>query len=66
VKSPKALLASFLTPTELSKELGTHFSQIAKSLLELEKKDLVKCLTPTLRKGRLCGITEKAKKTLKK
>lgn len=55
-----------MTPTEISDELKTHFSQVAKNLVELEKRELVKCLTPSLRKGRLYGITEKGKKTLKK
>ena len=55
-----------MTPTEISNELKTHFSQITKNLLELEKRDLVKCLTPNLRKGRLYGMTEKGKKTLKR
>jgi hypothetical protein len=34
-------------------------------LFELEKRKLIKCLTPSLRKGRLYGITEKGKKAIK-
>ena len=60
------LKSKAMTPTEISKELETHFSQITKNLLELEKRDLVKCLTPSLRKGRLYGLTKKGKKTLRK
>jgi predicted transcriptional regulator len=60
------LKSKAMTPTEISGELKTHFSQVTKNLLELEKRDLVKCLTPTLRKGRLYGITDKGKKTLRK
>jgi predicted transcriptional regulator len=62
----KLLESNAMTPTEISNELKTHFSQITKTLLELEKRDLVKCLTPSLRKGRLYGITDKGKKTMKK
>lgn len=60
------LKSKAMTPTEISKELKTHFSQITKNLLELEKRDLVECLTPSLRKGRLYGLTEKGKKILRK
>lgn len=55
-----------LTPTEISTDSKTHISQVTRSLLELEKRDLVKCLTPSLRKGRLYSITEKGKKAIKK
>jgi DNA-binding MarR family transcriptional regulator len=62
----KLLESNTMTPTEISSELKTHFSQVTKNLLELEKRDLVKCLTPSLRKGRLYGITEKGRKAIKK
>jgi predicted transcriptional regulator len=62
----KLLESNTMTPTEISTHLKTHFSQVTKNLLELEKRDLVKCLTPSLRKGRLYGITEKGKKVVKR
>ncbi|GEM_PF-2212096 len=34
------------TATELSKELGKHRSSISRVLLELEKKEFVKCINP--------------------
>ena len=62
----KLLNTKSLTPTEISTELNTHVSQVTRTLLELEKRDLIKCLTPSLRKGRLYSITEKGKKSLNK
>jgi len=34
------------TATELAKELGKHRSSISRVLLELEKKNLIKCVNP--------------------
>lgn len=41
------------TPTELAKITGQNVSHISRTLKELQKKKLVKCLTPNLRKGKL-------------
>jgi predicted transcriptional regulator len=60
------LSAKNMTPTELSKELRIHISQVTRNLLELEKRNLVKCLTPSLRKGRLYSATDKGIRTVQK
>ncbi len=53
-----------MLPTEISSTLGIHISQVTRSLIELENRDLVKCITPNLRKGRLYVITEQGKKVI--
>lgn len=54
-----------MMPTEISAELKIHLSQVTRNLGELEKKGLVKCMNPSLRKGRLYSTTEKGKKLLR-
>ncbi|MFA5930899.1 MAG: ArsR family transcriptional regulator [archaeon] len=41
------------TPTELAKITGQNISHISRTLKELQERELIKCLTPNLRKGRL-------------
>ena len=54
-----------LTPVELAKETGIPLSHVSNTLAELLKKDLVVCLTPKLRKGRLYDLTKDGKNILK-
>jgi DNA-binding MarR family transcriptional regulator len=49
---------SHKTPSELKLEIGTQISNISKTLKELEKAGLIKCLTPERRKAKFYGITE--------
>jgi predicted transcriptional regulator len=53
-----------LTPKELSKNLDIHLSQVTRNLREMEQKELVHCLTPNLKKGRIYHISEEGKKLL--
>jgi predicted transcriptional regulator len=53
-----------LTPKELSKNLDIHLSQVTRNLREMEQRELVYCLTPNLRKGRIYRISEEGKKLL--
>lgn len=46
------------TPTQISEEIEKHQSHVSKTLSELEKFDLVKCLNPNAKKGRLYKLTE--------
>ena len=50
-----------MTPTKIADLLKNHRSTISRSLLEMEKKGLVKCLTPKEKTGRLYTITKKGK-----
>ena len=54
-----------LTPTQLSEKIKTHRSTTSRTLLELEEKGLVKCITPTENMGRFYEITKQGKKILK-
>lgn len=51
-------------PSKLSEILKVPISHISKTLSDLEEKDLVKCLTPSRRKGRFYSITPSGVKVL--
>jgi len=52
------------TPTKIAEQLKNHRSTISRSLLDMEKKGLVKCLTPKEKTGRLYILTKKGKEVL--
>lgn len=54
-----------LTPTQLSEKIKTHRSTTSRTLLELEEKGLVKCITPDENMGRFYEITKLGKKIVK-
>jgi len=62
----KALLEIEKTPTILAKEIQTHQSTTSRDLADLEKRGLVKCLTPKAKLSRLYSITEAGKKVIQK
>jgi len=51
-------------PSKLSKILKVPISHVSKTLSDLEEKDLVKCLTPSRRKGKFYSITPLGEKIL--
>jgi len=51
-------LSSPKTPTELSQIIHTHRSTVSRTLIVLEKKGLVECLTPNEKMGRLYKVTK--------
>ncbi|HIG97669.1 MAG TPA: ArsR family transcriptional regulator [Candidatus Aenigmarchaeota archaeon] len=53
-------------PSELTKKLSLDKSQVTRSLHELEKIKLIKCLTPNNRKGKVYTITQEGKIILEK
>lgn len=55
-----------MTPTQISDKLRNHRSTISRTLLEMEKRGLVKCLTPKEKTGRLYNITKKGKDILER
>ena len=61
----KSLEDKKLTPVELAKETSIPLSHVSNTLAELLEKDLVVCLTPKLKKGRLYELTVNGKKILK-
>lgn len=52
------------TPTQLSHIINTQRSTVSRSILALESKELVRCLTPNEKMGRFYEITEKGKEVL--
>ena len=66
-KSRKRVLKELnrpMTPTDLSNKIQIHRSTISRTLIELEQKGLVKCLTPKEKMGRYYEISEMGKKIL--
>ena len=53
------------TPTQISKLLKMHRSSASKILLQMEKKQFVKCLNPSDKMARYYQATEKGLKVLK-
>lgn len=54
------------TPTQVTKDTELHFNSVSRTLIELEKKHLVKCLNPTQKLIRFYQITNEGKKLIKK
>ena len=52
-------------PSELKKELKIEDSNIARALRELEKANLIKCLTPKQKMGKLFTLTAEGEKIRK-
>ena len=53
-----------ITPTELANKIKTHRSTVSRTVLELEEKGLVECITPNEKMGRFYQITAKGKKII--
>lgn len=54
------------TPTDLSRKLNLHATNIRRELRRLESKQLVECLTPKKNKGRLYFSTPKGREVLRR
>ncbi len=62
----KSLEDDVLIPKEISKKTGILSNHISKILSELKHYDLVECINPEVRKGRLYRSTSKGLKIIKK
>ena len=49
------------TPTFLAKDLGINLANVSRALTELESKDVVICLTPKQKVGKIYSMTKKGK-----
>jgi predicted transcriptional regulator len=49
------------TPTFLAKDLDLNLANISRALTELEDKDIVVCLTPKQKVGKIYSLTKKGK-----
>lgn len=54
----------FLSPAEISKKTGLALSVISSSLLQLQKEDLVSCLTPEKTSWKSYEVTDLGKDVL--
>ena len=53
------------TPTQLSKELSINIGFISNILIDLQKRDLIECLSPNEKRHRFYRVNNKGKKILK-
>lgn len=54
------------TPTFLATDLSVNLANISRALAELEGKDIVVCLTPKQKVGKIYSLTKKGKDLLVK
>ena len=55
----KSLDGEVLIPTQIAKNSGIRTNHISKVLSELKAHELVECINPEVRKGRLYRLTDK-------
>ena len=60
-KVMKSLDGEVLIPSQIAKNSGIRTNHISKVLAELKAHELVECINPEVRKGRLYRLTEKGK-----
>lgn len=60
----EALAEKPKTPTQISEETSMYLSHVSSTLSDLKKKNLAKCLTPELEKGKLYTLTEEGENIL--
>ena len=58
-KVMKTLEGEVLIPSQISKNSGIRTNHISKVLAELKAHELVECINPEVRKGRLYRLTDK-------
>ncbi len=61
----KSLDGKVKIPSGISKDSGIRTNHISKVLRELKKHELVECINPDVRKGRLYRLTDKGEKVVK-
>ena len=65
-KTMKSLDGEVLIPSQRAKNSGIRTNHISKVLGELKKHELVECINPEVRKGRLYRLTDKGEKIVDK
>ena len=58
-KVMKSLDGEVLIPSQIARNSGIRTNHISKVLSELREHELVECINPEVRKGRLYRLTEK-------
>ncbi len=62
----KSLDGEVLIPSQIAKDSGVRTNHISKVLSELKAHELVECINPEVRKGRLYRLTDLGKVIVKK
>ena len=60
----KLLLSEPMTPVDIKKALNVHRESVSRALLDMEKKGLVRCITPEEHNFRYYEVTPKGKELL--
>ena len=64
-KVMKALDGEVKIPTDIANDSGIRTNHISKVLSELKAHELVECINPEVRKGRLYRLTDKGDEVVK-
>ncbi|MBE6509385.1 MAG: transcriptional regulator [Methanobrevibacter sp.] len=64
-KTMKSLEGEVLIPSQIARNSGIRTNHISKILSELKAHELVECINPEARKGRLYRHTEKGEQIVK-
>ena len=64
-KVMKSLDGKILIPTQIAKNSGIRSNHISKVLAELKAHELVECINPEVKKGRLYRLTETGEEIVK-
>jgi len=64
-KVMKSLYGEVKIPTVIAKDSGIRTNHISKVLAELKAHELVECINPEVRKGRLYRLTDKGDELVK-
>ncbi len=62
----KSLDGEVLIPSQIAKNSGIRTNHISKVLAELKAHELVECINPEVRKGRLYRLTDKGEEIVNK
>lgn len=58
----KSLDGKVKIPTTIAKDTGIKTNHVSNTLAELRKRELIECINPEVRKGRLYRLTDKGEK----
>ena len=64
-KTMKSLDGEVLIPSQIARNSGIRTNHISKVLSELKSHELVECINPEVRKGRLYRLTDKGENVTK-
>ena len=64
-KAIKSLEGEVKIPSQIARDSGIRTNHISKVLGELKNHELVECINPEVRKGRLYRLTDKGNKIIK-